>query len=449
MTHSRKLRLVFFLPFALAAGGCQGAPDAQGGPPVATPGTVQAQPVEARYHDEVRELVGRADVQVALRHIEETDERTVRDQVELTEIPSPPFGEELRGRRYAELLREYGADSVWTDREGNVIALRRGRGGDRTVALASHLDTVFPEGTDVSATIRGDTVIAPGISDNGRGIATVAAVLRAISHADLRPASDLLFIGTVGETGLGDLRGVKELFGPDGPGIDAFVSVDASGDRHVVHKALGSRRYRITYRGPGGHSWRVFGYGNPQHALGEAIQRFDAEGSGIVTTGTRDTYNVGRIGGGTSVNAVPMDAWMEVDMRSESPEQLMRLDALLNRVVREVLDIHNDRRTGGDPLTLEVDLVGDRPSGELDPSLPLIQRGRAVTEHFGLEVSLERSSTDSNIPISLGIPAFTTGGGGIGLNHHAMTESWVNENGSRGIQRVLLVIVAEAEGGTP
>jgi tripeptide aminopeptidase len=442
----RYLAIAMLLPTAWLAG-CGG--DRENVAAIAeVAAAVDVTPVEPRFHDEVEALMARPDVQAALQFLEDTDAQTVADQIELTEIPSPPFGEAARGRRYAEMLRAYGADSVWTDPEGNVVALRRGTSGEHRVALAGHLDTVFPEGTDVTATVRGDTVIAPGISDNGRGIATVAAVLRAIGSADLRPAADILFIGTVGETGLGDLRGMKELFGPNGPGIDAFVSIDASGDRHVVHKALGSRRYRITYRGPGGHSWRVFGFGNPQHALGQAIHRFDAEGSALVTLESRDTYNVGRIGGGTSVNAVPMDAWMEVDMRSESPEQLMRLDALLNRVVQEVLEEHNARRTGGDELTLEVELVGDRPSGELDASTPLVQRARAVTEYFGHEPSLERSSTDSNIPISRGIPAFTTGGGGIGLNHHAMTESWVNENGARGIQRVLLIIMAEAEGGS-
>jgi tripeptide aminopeptidase len=199
-------------------------------------------PVEAQYHHEVERLLERDDVRESLRYIEATDDRTVRDQVELTEIPSPPFGEEARGLRYATLLREYGADSVWIDPEGNVIGVRRGTSGDRSVALAGHLDTVFPEGTELSAEMRGDTVFAPGISDNGRGLTTVLAVLRGLNHAGTRTPDNLLFIGTVGETGLGDLRGVKELFGPDGPGIDAFISVDASGSDHVVHKGPGSRR---------------------------------------------------------------------------------------------------------------------------------------------------------------------------------------------------------------
>jgi tripeptide aminopeptidase len=401
-------------------------------------------PIEDRYRQEVSFLIGLPEVHLTLKHIEATDALTVQDQIGLSQIPAPPFGEARRAERYAQLLASYGADSVWTDLEGNVIALRRGQSGDRRVALTAHLDTVFPEDTEFSLRIVGDTILLPGISDNGRGIATVAAVLRTVAAVGVRTEADLLFIGTVGETGLGDLRGVRELFSERGPGIDAFIAVDASGDRHVVHKGLGSRRYRITFRGPGGHSWRAFGLGNPQHALGEAIFRFDKEASLLVTPETRDTYNVGRIGGGTSVNAVPMEAWMEVDLRSEDPGQLAALDSLLNHLVMQALMEHNARRTRGDSLTLEFVKVGDRPSGELPPSLPLIQRARAVTEYFGNTPSLERSSTDSNIPISMGIPAFTTGGGGVGINHHATTEAWVNDNGFRGIQRVALILLAEA-----
>ena len=239
------------------------------------PSTAQAQD----YAREVEALLARTSVQGAMDHIEETDEQTIRDLIELTQIPAPPFMEQVRGERFSEMLVELGIDSVYTDTEGNVVGLRRGRNPDAGVlALTGHLDTVFPEGTDVQVRISGDTLRAPGIADDTRGLATLLAVLRAMNAADLETEQDVLFIGTVGEEGLGDLRGVKHLFRDGGPRIDAFISVDGTGSDGITSMGLGSHRYRVTYKGPGGHSWGAFGLGNPAHALGRAIHYFDEAG---------------------------------------------------------------------------------------------------------------------------------------------------------------------------
>ena len=409
---------------------------------VAAPLTASAQ---AGPHDQaIADLAGRAPLQAAFRAIDELEPTTRANHIMLTEIAAPPFMEDRRAHRYAELLREAGADSVWIDEVGNVVALRRGREGGRTVALDAHLDTVFPDGTDVTVRLVGDTLMAPGIGDDTRGLAVVLTVLRALNAAEIETQADVLFIGTVGEEGLGDLRGVKHLFREGGPGIDAWIAVDGVDPQRVVHRGLGSHRYRVTFRGPGGHSWGAFGLANPHHALGDAIQRFVAAADPYTSVEPRTSYNVGRMGGGTSVNSIPFEAWMEVDMRSVSPERLNGVDSLFQRAMREALDYANGLRREGDALTLTVDLIGDRPSGEVPSDAPLVQRALAATRHFNLEPRPAISSTNSNTPIALGIPAVTIGSGGTGDGAHALHEWWLNDRGAIGIKRVLLILAAEA-----
>ncbi|MFS8638313.1 MAG: M20/M25/M40 family metallo-hydrolase [Gemmatimonadota bacterium] len=397
-----------------------------------------------RYCDEVEQLAKHPAVRRAFDYIVATDSDAKRDLITLTEIPAPPFMEEARGRKYAEMLKAAGADSVWTDAAGNVIALRKGRVGGRVLAISGHLDTVFPEGTDVTVKQRGDTLYAPGIADDTWGLVAVLQTLRALEAAGIETQADILFIGTVGEEGLGDLRGVKQLFGPGGPKIDAFISIDGTGDERIVNQALGSRRYRVTYKGPGGHSWGAFGIANPTHALGRAIHLFDEAANRFTAQGARTSYNVGRIGGGTSVNSISFEAWMEVDMRSESQARLMEIDSIFRAVVQQALEEQNAIRRRGEPLEVEVELVGDRPSGTIDPETPLVMRAIAATHHFGRTPGLQISSTDANVPISLGIPAITIGGGGIGGNSHSPDEWYIHRNAARGIQRALLIVVAEA-----
>ncbi len=396
------------------------------------------------YVREARELAENPRIRNAFRIAEEFDAWALETLIELTEIPAPPFMEEARGRRFAELLIEHGADSVWTDAEGNVIGLRRGRRGDRTIGLGGHLDTVFPEGTDVTVRQRGDTLFAPGVADDTRGLVVVLAVLRAMEEAGIETDDDVHFVGVVGEEGLGDLRGMKHIYRDLETAPDAWIEVDGDGLARLVTDGLGSVRYRVTFAGPGGHSWGAFGLANPAHAMSRAVRRFQDTADALARSGPRTSYNVGRIGGGTSVNAIPFDSWMEVDMRSVSPKRLARIETVFLEAVDRALEEENALRRGGPPLTVETLKIGDRPSGEGDRSAPLIQRALATTAVFGVQGAYGRSSTNSNVPIALGVPAVTIGRGGIGAGGHSLGEYWVNVNGHLAIQRALLLLAAEA-----
>lgn len=403
-----------------------------------------AQGQQTRYEIELEDLLADPGVQEAMRTVERLEPRTMEDLVRLTEIPAPPFMEDERARAYAALLREAGADSVKMDEVGNVIAFRSGTEGTRTVVLGAHLDTVFPEGTDVTVRFRGDTLFAPGVGDDTRGLVAVLTVLRAMEDAAVRTKANLIFLGSVGEEGLGDLRGVKHFFGEGGHRVDAFIEIDGGGMAGIVSMGLGSIRYRVTITGPGGHSWGAFGLANPAHALGRAIEAFAAVADSLTREGPRTSYNVGRIGGGTSINSIPFEAWMEVDMRSESPRSLNVIADAFERTVTLAVEWENALRREGPPLALALDRIGNRPSGETDPEAPLVQRAETVTRYFGEEPVLSRSSTNSNIPISLGIPAVTIGRGGVGGDNHSPTEWWVNEEGYQAIQRALLILLSEA-----
>lgn len=393
---------------------------------------------------EVRELFEHPTVRSAFDEIMELEPRTMEDLVTLTEIPAPPFMEEERARVYAQWLEEAGADSVWIDEEGNAIGLRRGRVGDRTIALGGHLDTVFPEGTDVTVRQSGDTLFAPGIGDDTRGLIVVLTVLRAMEAAGVETDDDLWFVGVVGEEGLGDLRGMKYLFREGAHPIDAWIEVDGGGLDRIVNKGLGSHRYRVTFQGPGGHSWGAFGLANPAHALGRAIRHFQDTADVLTRSGPRTSYNIGQIGGGTSVNSIPFEAWALIDMRSVSPESLNRIDAALQASVQRALEEENTLRRDGDALTVDVDMIGNRPSAEHPDDLPLVVRAATATTLLGGTPTLARSSTDSNIPIAAGVPAVTIGRGGEGANGHAPDEWWINRDGHLSIQQALLVLVAEA-----
>lgn len=402
------------------------------------------QNVDEQYTREARELIANQAVASAIELAEAHDDWALERLIELTEIPAPPFMEEVRGRRFAELLTEIGADSVWTDDEGNVIGLRRGRTGERTIGFGGHLDTVFPEGTNVTVRQVGDTIFAPGVGDDTRGLVVVLSVLRALEEAGVETDDDVLFVGVVGEEGLGDLRGMKHLFRDGGLRPDVWIDVDGGGLSRIVSMGLGSVRYRVTFEGPGGHSWGAFGTANPAHAMSRAVRYFQDVADTLTRSGPRTSYNVGRMGGGTSVNSVPFETWMEVDMRSESPASLSRIEQAFLAAMDQGLAEENDLRREGEALTVDKDKIGDRPSGELDPGTPLVQRALATTAEFGVEAELARSSTDSNIPISLGIPAVTIGRGGDGANGHAPDEYWVNRDAFLAVQRALLLVVAEA-----
>ncbi len=403
--------------------------------------------------EEVGRLADHPTLRAAFEVIEALETFTVADHIRLTETPAPPFMEDERARVYAGWLREAGADSVFIDEEGNVVALRRGRGGERsrtpsgdprTVALSGHLDTVFPPELEIAVTQRGDTLFAPGIGDDTRGLIAVLTVLRALERAGLETQADVRFIGTVGEEGLGDLRGMKHLFRPGADPIHAWIDVDGTGLGRIINKGLGSHRYRVAFRGPGGHSWGAFGLANPAHALGRATRHFQDAADTLTRSGPRTSYNVGRLGGGTSVNSIPFEAWMEVDMRSEDEASLERIDAALRGAAQRALEEENLLRREGPALELDLEMVGDRPAGEIPDDHPLVERAAAATRRFGGEPRLARASTDSNIPLARGIPAVTIGSGGEGGGAHSPGEWWINRDGHLAIQAALLLLVAEA-----
>ena len=410
---------------------------------------VAEEETELELREEIRtEVFSLADheiVQKAFQFIEDFDDETVKNQIHLNEIPAPPFGEEKRAERYIEMMREYGLTDLKIDEEGNAIGKRAGTKGDRTIVLSAHLDTVFPIETDVTVEVRNDTLFAPGIVDDARGLTAVLTILKTMEELNIQTEDNIWFVGTVGEEGIGDLRGVKHLFREGGPQIDAFISIDGSDDTRIVNQALGSHRYRVTFKGPGGHSWGAFGAANPAHALGRMIYHFEESAAPFVSEGSRTSYNIGRIGGGTSVNSIPFENWAEIDMRSIDQDRLQQIDELLQTAIQTALSEANEVRTRGRELTVDVDMIGNRPSGEIDPDQVFIQRAIAATRYFDEEPGLHRSSTDSNVPISLGVPSMTLGGGGSGGGAHSLDEWWYNENGHRGIQRAFLILLSEAK----
>jgi acetylornithine deacetylase/succinyl-diaminopimelate desuccinylase-like protein len=404
----------------------------------------QTAEIKAEYTAEIEAIQSDSDVKAAMAHIVAIEPQSRRDLIELTEIPAPPFEEQARAERFAEMLREAGLTDVVIDDVGNAIGRRPGRTGERVVGYSAHLDTVFPADTDVTVRFDDEKMYAPGIGDNTRGLVTVLGVLRAMQHAGIETEADVLFIGNVGEEGLGDLRGVKHLFRDGAPRIDTLIAVDGGESERIVFGGVGSHRYRVTFRGPGGHSWGAFGLANPHHALGRAIQIFDENAPAVTSVGENTSYNVGRIGGGTSINSIPFESWAEIDMRSGSQDKLDDVDAILQAAVEQALQEENAGRLDGPELTVDVDRVGTRPAAKGDTSSPVVQRAMAATVAFGVQPSLRISSTDANLPISKGIPAVTMSRGGVSGGSHSPDEWWQNVDGHIGIQIGLLTLLAEA-----
>ena len=328
------------------------------------------------------------------------------------------------------------------DEEGNCLGLLKGSSPTPLVIVSAHLDTVFPDGTDFTVRREGERLLAPGIADDGCGLVALIAIIQALRSAEVPIEGSLLFVGTVGEEGEGNLRGVRHLL-TRGPWskrkIDAFLSFDGPGVDRITNRALGSRRYRVELTGPGGHSWGDFGLPNPVHAIGRAISRLAAYPA---PKDPRTTFNVGSIEGGTSVNAIPSRASMEVDLRSAGEAQLRRLDAFFRRAIKEAAEEENSRRRPGDPLLqLQLDLIGERPSGETPADSQLVKIALEATRLLGVEPRLDQSSTDSNLPISLGIPAITLGAGGASGASHTLAEWYDPRDRDRGLKRGLLVVL--------
>lgn len=400
---------------------------------------------QQQYVKELAKLSSHAKVKKAFATIADLEAETRANHILLTEIPAPPFKEEQRAEKFAEMLRAAGADSVWIDAAGNVIAKRKGTKGGKTILIEGHLDTVFPEGTDVKVETRGDTLAAPGIGDDTRALAVLLTMLKAMNAAEIETEGDVLIAGTVGEEGQGDLRGMKQLFGKDGLKIDAHIAIDGTSTDRIVNRGVGSHRYRITYKSDGGHSYGSFGMVNTHVALGKAIAYWSQDADAyIAQPGPKTTYSVSVIGGGTSVNSIPFEAWMEVDMRSESDERLQKVDGYLQSALQKALKEVNAAKKFGNDLTLEVKMMGNRPSGSGELTAPLTQRMMAIIQQSGGTPKLSASSTNANVPLSLGIPSITIGGGGIAHGAHSLGEWFVNKDGKVGIQNALLILLAEA-----
>lgn len=365
------------------------------------------------------------------------------EQARLTEIPAPPFQEAERAAAVKVLLSAVGLE-VSNDKAGNVIGTLRGVSDKEIVVLSAHLDTVFPAGTDVKVHREKNRMLAPGISDNGAGLAALVAVARAIHEARIQPQRTILFVADVGEEGEGNLRGMRAVVDAYRDRLKAVIVMDGSSIDHVTTKALASRRVEVTITGPGGHSWSDFGIPNPINALIRGSVRFI---NTRVPTTPRTTYNLGQIEGGTSVNSIPHEANLKVDLRSESEDELVRLESALRECmaagVRDEMEASRDRSKG--KLDTKFDLLGVRPGGELAGNSPLLAALRAADEVVGNQSRLERASTDANIPLSQGIDAIAIGAGGNGGGAHSLQEWYESEGRETGLQRVLLTLLGASE----
>jgi acetylornithine deacetylase/succinyl-diaminopimelate desuccinylase-like protein len=380
-------------------------------------------------------------VRAAMDAVKRNEPRTLDLQARLCEIPAPPFQEAVRGQELKRLFQELGLRDVRVDAAGNVIGVRPGKAARPNLVFAAHLDTVFPPGTNVKVTREGATLKAPGIGDDCRGLAVMLAVIRALNEARVETPGSITFVADVGEEGLGNLRGMKGLFFDSLKGqIDSFISVDGTG-LGITHIGVGSNRYKVTFKGPGGHSYGAFGMANPIQAMGRAIAKIDAL---EVPRQPKTTFNVGRVGGGTSINAIPFEAWMEVDMRSSDPAVLKDLDMRFNAAIQQAVAEENSRWNNRGPVSASAELVGVRPAGETGRDSPIVQTALAVSRALRLEESLHEGSTDSNVPMNLKIPAITIGGGGTGTGAHSLGETVDSTDSWHGTQRALLLAVALA-----
>ena len=389
----------------------------------------------------VAQLMSSPHVARALRFFETHADAITEEHIRICSIPASPFGEQERAEYLSRKFSELGLSEVEIDEEGNCLGLLRGSSRSPLIIVSAHLDTVFPADTNFNVVRRENRLFAPGIADDGCGLAALVALAQAIQSEQISIEGSILFVGTVGEEGEGNLRGVRHLFtkGRWANHVDSFLSFDGPGLDRITNRGLGSRRYRVAVTGPGGHSWGDFGLPNPVHAIGRAISRL---ASYPAPKEPRTTFNVGRIEGGRSVNAIPSEASMEVDLRSAAEGELQRLDAFFRRAMKDAVDEESAKRRAGDPLLkLKVDLIGERPTGETPADSPLVELAIEATRLLGAEPRLDQASTDSNLPISLGLPAITLGAGGSSAFSHSLDE-WYDPRGrDLGLKRGLLVIL--------
>jgi acetylornithine deacetylase/succinyl-diaminopimelate desuccinylase-like protein len=389
----------------------------------------------------IQDLLKTPEVAESFRIFEQQADAITDEQIRICSIPSSPFGEQERAEYLSRKFLEIGLSDVQIDEAGNCLGLLRGLSQLPLMVVSAHLDTVFSRETDFTVRRKDQRLFAPGISDDGCGLAALITIARALVETGTKTSGSILFVGTVGEEGEGNLRGVRYLFteGPWAGRIESFISFDGPGIERITNRALGSHRYRVTVKGTGGHSWGDFGIPNPVHALGRAISRLV---SYPLPRDQRTTFNVGKVQGGTSINSIPSEASMDVDLRSCREVELQRLDAYFRRSVHEAVEHENAARRPGDaPLVLNIDLVGERPSGETPSGSLLVELAQEATQTFGVVAELDQSSTDSNLPISLGIPAITLGAGGTSGCSHTLDEWYEPLNRDKGLKRGLLTIL--------
>jgi tripeptide aminopeptidase len=386
----------------------------------------------------VENLLTQPAVQQGIAFLKADHALTLQEQKAITEIPAPPFQESERSAYYLQRLRELGLVDAKVDDVGNVYGRHRGAGSGPTVLIAAHLDTVFPAGTDVSVKEKDGRLYAPGISDNGRGLAEVLSILRAVKESGVKTIGDIIFGGDVGEEGLGDLRGMKAFF-RENTNIDGFIAIDGAKAGNVAYLATGSRRYEVTYQGPGGHSFGAFGLPSAIHALGRAIAKI---ADLIVPADPKTTFTVGEIKGGTSVNAIAAQASMLIDMRSNDTKALKNLEAEVLQCIQTAAAEEN-ARWNSEVIKAELKLVGDRPAGQQPADAVMVQTAWAATSALGEKPALAAAgSTDANLPISYGIPAITVGRGGCSGSGHT-TEEWFDpQNAYLGPQITFLTLLA-------
>jgi acetylornithine deacetylase/succinyl-diaminopimelate desuccinylase-like protein len=401
-------------------------------------------PADAR----VQAILSSAAFRNARAALDADHERFVNELITLTEIPAPSFKEQKRGAAYLEMLRAAKLADVETDPEGNVMGVRKGtESGGSMLAVLAHLDTVFPEGTDVRVKRNGNRVMAPGAGDDTGALALMLAVVRAMDAAGVQTRSDILFVGNVGEEGEGDLRGVKYLLqkGKYKDRIKRFISIDGGSQDGIVNGALGSHRYRVTFKGPGGHSYGAFGIVNPMVALGSTVTNLYKL---QVPADPKTTYSASVVGGGTSVNAIPAEVWLDVDMRSASAGELATLEKQFLAIVPNAVEAENAARsTKAGKVSAQLEPIGDRPAGHTDPNTDIIRFAEAAYRAEGLTVRQGTSSTDSNIPMSLGIPAITMSRIADGGRAHAPDE-WIDVAKAPNVKlkRILLATILATAG---
>jgi acetylornithine deacetylase/succinyl-diaminopimelate desuccinylase-like protein len=409
-----------------------------------------ASPVAQAPDAGVRGLVDGPKFKQAVAFIQADQDRFVRELIALTEIPAPPFKEQARAKAFMEMLRQLGLSDVEMDAEGNVMGLRRGTApaGGPVLVVNAHLDTVFPEGTDVKVKRQGTRLSAPGIGDDTRGLALLLSLVRVLDAAKFTTPGDILFVGNVGEEGEGDLRGAKFLLqkGKYKARIKQMLAIDGGDTAGVTTGGVGSMRYRVTFKGPGGHSYGAFGLVNPAFAMGAAIAKF---GRLEVPSSPKTTYGVGVVRGGTSVNSIPAEVSMDIDLRSESCAELKKVNDAFLAIVRDAVDEENKTRsTREGRIEADPKVIGDRPCGATPADSPIVQAAAAAIRAFGETPSYGISSTDANVPMSMGIPAVTIGRGGPGGRSHSPDE-WADVAPAANVKnvQVVLAILLSVAGG--